>query len=131
MNKAEKEAIKNLENPYAWLSDFDPVPKGGQQKTDPRACLIWKNKTEFYGFLAECLATGQFGRTPPDAVREVAERVVKMTAGSQAALRDRLNYMKPDGMVVHNRLGPKQVQLLAATIGRMVDETNALNDGQG
>ena len=130
MNKAEKEAIKKLEDPYAWLSDFDPVPKGGQQRTDSPASLIWKNKTEFYGFLGECLATGQFGKTPPNVVREVAERVIKMTAASQTALRDRLNSMKPDGMVVHNRLGQKEVQLLAAKIGRMVDEANALNDGQ-
>jgi len=53
-----------------------------------------------------------------------------MTPKAQGVLREHLQAMKPDGLVAHNRLGSKEVERLAATIGQMIDEANALNDGE-
>lgn len=131
MNKAERAAVKNLQNPHAWNSDFEfsRKEKNGQ-RSDSSNSLIWKTKTAFYGFLGEYLATGQFGRNPPDVLKEVAERVIHMTPRAQAILCEHLQAMKPDGLIVHNRLGSKEVQRLAMTVGQMIDEASALNDGE-
>ncbi len=117
MDQALHDYIFKLGNPYAKLS----IPEALEQ---PK---LWKTSAEFFGFLANCFSTAQFGANPPATFKKLAAEAVLLHGRAQRFVESRLRALMPPTQMVFNRLGAADQKALAKKFAEIFEEAKTLD----
>jgi hypothetical protein len=127
---AVQASLFEMQNPYAKLSilseeELALESADRRERTDP----VWRTRTQVYEYVGETFSLSIIRNRPPPLLKQLAEKVIRLSPPAQKELHRRIAAYLPDEHIVYNRLPPNEVDGLFVKLLEMADAIAAL-DGQ-